>query len=272
MSPRKSINFFRMIIFIAGVFLIAVILLDAHHNLMIKKYGHTPLSKLPKIEGVVISVSQTCLKTKRGPYRRINLKMHSSDISKFGIECSQRTSDVEIFKGKPISIYYEKWLFPTFKKERAVAVVINNVDFMINPPRRTIQKTPMNLKTSDYFNELKWRLVFVTLLILSIVLLIVFYAKKTVKNYKKIRLFKSRAKSQFRKKTEGSVVEIISEDLQFTTNDKYLGAVLTLNIYYIKNNETFWHFFFDSDGLFSRTNHIPNDIAKIKWPNLTLTE
>lgn len=272
MSPRKSINFFRMILFVVCIILIAVIFLDAYHNLMIKKYGHTPLSKLPKIEGVVISVSQTCAKTKRGTYRRIHLKMHSSDISKFGIECSQRTSDMEIFKGKPISIYYEKWLFPTFKKERAVAVVINDVDFIINPPRRTIQKTPLNLTTSDYFNKFKWRLVFATFLISSIVLLVVFYAKKTVKNYKKIRLFKSQAKSQFRKKTQGSVVKIISEDLQFTTHDKYLGAVLTLNIYYINNNEAFWHFFFNSDGLFSRTNHIPNNIAKIKWPNLTLTE
>jgi hypothetical protein len=261
-----------MIIFIIGVILIAVVFLDAHHNLMIKKYGHAPLNQLPKIEGVVIAVSQACLTSKGGPYRPIKIKMNSSDISKFGIECSQRTSDVKIFNGKPISIYYEKWLFSTFRKEGAVAVVINDVDFMTNPPRRTIQKNPINLTASDYFNEFKWRLVFVTFLIISIVLLVVFYAKKTVKNYKKIRLFKSRAKSQFRKKTEGSVVKIISEDLQFTTDEKYLGAVLTLNIYYLKNNETFWHFLFNSDGLFSRTNHIPNNIAKIKWPNLTLTE
>jgi len=253
------------------VCLIALIFLDAHHNLMIKTYGHTPLNKLPKMEGIVVAVSQTCLASKHGTYRPIKIKMHSNDISKFGIECSQRTSDIEIFNGKPISIYYEKWLFPTFRKEHIVAIVINDVNFISKPSIRTIQKNPINLTALDYFNEFKWRVAFTVFLIFTMILFVRIYAKKTVKNYNKIRFFKSRAKAQYRKLTQGSTVEIISEDLQFTTDDKYLGAVLTLNIYYIKNNESFWHFFFNSDGLISRTSHVPNNIAKIKWPNLTLT-
>lgn len=271
MNPRKSIKFSKMIMIIICVYLIAFIFLDAHHNLMIKTYGHTPLNKLPKMEGVVIAVSQACLASRGGPYRPIKIKVHPNNISKFGIKCSQGTSDVETFNGKPISIYYEKWLFPTFRKERVVEIVINDVNFISNPPIRTIHKNPINLTALDYLNEFKWKVAFIVFLIFAMILFVRIYAKKTVKNYKEIRFFKSQAKAQFRKITQGSAVEIFSEDLRFTTDDKYLGAVMTLNIYYIKNNETFWHFFFNSDGLISRTSHVPNNIAKIKWPNLTLT-
>lgn len=260
-----------MILTIAFVFLTAIIFLDGYHHLMIKKYGYIPLNKLPKIEGIVLAVSQHCLSSKNGVFRPIKIKKHTGDISNFGIECSKRTSDVNIFAGKLISIYYEKWLFPTFMKEQMVAIMINDVDFTNIPAKRTIEQTPVNLTAWDYLNAFKLRVAFAVFLIFVFIFVAKNYAKKTVKNYKQIRLLKSQAKAKFKKSTQGFFVKIINEELQFTTDNKYVGAVLTLNIYYMKNNETFWHFFFHSDGLISRTSHIPNNIAKIKWPNLALT-
>jgi hypothetical protein len=273
MNPRKDIRFSVMFAITVSAFLIAGILLESYHNLMIKKYGHAPFNKLPKVEGTVVEVSQACLAGRGGLYRPIKIKKHTGDFFRFGIECSQRTGDVEIFKDKPISIYYEKWLFPTFKKESAVAAFINDVDFFnASPPIRIIQKIPMKLTAWDYFNVFKWAVLFITILIFPVVLLQRFYVRKAVNNYKKIRLFKSQAKAQFRKSTQDFMVKIIFEDLKFTTDDKYLGAVLYLNIYYMKNDGTFWHYFFNSDGSINRTTQIPKNIVKLKWPNLMLTE
>lgn len=169
MNPRKNIKFIQIFLTITFIFLMAIISLDGYHHLMIKKYGHIPLNQLPKIEGIVLAVSQSCLSSRNGRYRPIKIKMHSGGISKFGIECSQRTSDVKIFNGKPISIYYEKWLFPTFKTERMVAIMINDVDFINGPAIRTIEKTPVNLTAWDYWDAFKWRLAFAIFLIFVII-------------------------------------------------------------------------------------------------------
>lgn len=258
---EKKLLFSKVFVFVLGIAACTLFTIHFYDEFMLQTTEQTPINDLPSVKGKILSIDN-CTPTKQGWINRVKLQQDSGNNLQIYTPCLSNFYHKDFFIGKTLTSIHEKFNFPTFRKEHRIFLTIDSVVIEEVPNYR---KLPLKEKSIDTAIDI----IKIPAMTLAFTLLIAyfFYTKishRLKTGYKLIDQLRSNAENAFNSKND-QIYKIISKSDSFNSTPKYSDAIYSLEIYYKTADGLYWKF--KSDGQSHKTIHIPNDIAKIKWPN-----
>ncbi len=231
---------------------------------MLQTTEQIPINNLPTISGVISKIHH-CTPAKGGWINRVEVLTSSGAEASVYTPCLANFYSENSILGKPILSINEKFNFPTIEKERRILLVINNIVFEALPKYRSASIKDKSIILLFEIGK------FPAMLFAAILIFLLFayakFKKLALRGLDKINELRINAENAFSEKCNAA--KIISRVENFNTTPKYEPPLYLLDIYYRSLDGLYWRF--KSDGVSHKTTHIPDEIARIKWPDLPLS-